>query len=201
MEIVNVFKSAALKYGSERRVLLLHGPVGSSKSTIARLLKRGPRAVQPLRGRGPLHLRVEERRRNGPVVPDARGAAQPRAERKPRRHRPLPERGTRHPERRFLRNRNHRRAVPVVPVHVSRPAGTPGRRLDQGHRSGGREAAGPLGAGPHRHRHVPAEGRKEPGLDRAHRRHQLPQDRRVRQRERSAGVQLRRRVQRRQPRA
>jgi serine protein kinase len=41
MEIVNVFKSAALKYGSERRVLLLHGPVGSSKSTIARLLKRG----------------------------------------------------------------------------------------------------------------------------------------------------------------
>ena len=27
--------------GSERRVLLLHGPVGSSKSTIARLLKQG----------------------------------------------------------------------------------------------------------------------------------------------------------------
>ena len=41
MELVNVFKSAALGYGSERRVLLLHGPVGSSKSTIARLLKRG----------------------------------------------------------------------------------------------------------------------------------------------------------------
>ena len=41
MEIVNIFMSAALKYGSERRVLLLHGPVGSSKSTIARLLKRG----------------------------------------------------------------------------------------------------------------------------------------------------------------
>ncbi|MFG0335262.1 MAG: serine protein kinase, partial [Maioricimonas sp. JB049] len=41
MELVNVFKSAALKYGTERRVLLLHGPVGSSKSTIARLLKRG----------------------------------------------------------------------------------------------------------------------------------------------------------------
>ena len=41
MEIVNVFRSAALKYGSERRVILLHGPVGSSKSTIARLLKRG----------------------------------------------------------------------------------------------------------------------------------------------------------------
>ncbi|WP_298864530.1 serine protein kinase, partial [uncultured Gimesia sp.] len=41
MELVNVFKSASLKYGSERRVLLLHGPVGSSKSTIARLLKQG----------------------------------------------------------------------------------------------------------------------------------------------------------------
>jgi len=41
MQLVNVFRSAALKYGAERRVLLLHGPVGSSKSTIARLLKRG----------------------------------------------------------------------------------------------------------------------------------------------------------------
>src|SRR4029079_6687248 len=41
MQLVNVFRSAALKYGSERRVLLLHGPVGSSKSTMARLLKRG----------------------------------------------------------------------------------------------------------------------------------------------------------------
>ena len=41
MSVVNVFKSAALKYGAERRVLLLHGPVGSSKSTIARLIKRG----------------------------------------------------------------------------------------------------------------------------------------------------------------
>ncbi len=40
-QLVSVFRSAALKYGSERRVLLLHGPVGSSKSTIARLLKRG----------------------------------------------------------------------------------------------------------------------------------------------------------------
>lgn len=40
-QLVSVFRSAALKYGSERRVLLLHGPVGSSKSTIARLLKKG----------------------------------------------------------------------------------------------------------------------------------------------------------------
>ncbi len=41
MRLVNVFKSAARFYGTERRVLLLHGPVGSSKSTIVRMLKRG----------------------------------------------------------------------------------------------------------------------------------------------------------------
>ncbi len=39
--LVNTFKSAAQGYGTEKRVLLLHGPVGSSKSTIARLIKRG----------------------------------------------------------------------------------------------------------------------------------------------------------------
>jgi serine protein kinase len=41
MALVNFFKSAASGYGTERRVLLLHGPVGSSKSTIMRLLKKG----------------------------------------------------------------------------------------------------------------------------------------------------------------
>ncbi len=41
MKLVNVFKSAARRYGTERRVILLHGPVGSSKSTIVRLLKKG----------------------------------------------------------------------------------------------------------------------------------------------------------------
>ncbi len=39
--LVNAFKSAAQGFGIERRVLLLHGPVGSSKSTIARMLKKG----------------------------------------------------------------------------------------------------------------------------------------------------------------
>ena len=38
---VNALKSAAKGYGIEKRVLLLHGPVGSSKSTIARMMKRG----------------------------------------------------------------------------------------------------------------------------------------------------------------
>jgi serine protein kinase len=41
MRLVNVFKSAANQYGTEKRIILLHGPVGSSKSTIVRLLKRG----------------------------------------------------------------------------------------------------------------------------------------------------------------
>ena len=41
MQLVDVFRSAAEGYGSDRRILLLHGPVGSSKSTIARLLKKG----------------------------------------------------------------------------------------------------------------------------------------------------------------
>lgn len=41
MKLVNFFKSAAMGYGTEKRVLLLHGPVGSAKSSIARLLKKG----------------------------------------------------------------------------------------------------------------------------------------------------------------
>ncbi|MEM8875863.1 MAG: serine protein kinase [Planctomycetota bacterium] len=41
MQLVDFLKSAAQGYGTERRILLLHGPVGSSKSTIARLLKKG----------------------------------------------------------------------------------------------------------------------------------------------------------------
>jgi serine protein kinase len=41
MRLMSVLKAAAEGYGPERRVILLHGPVGSSKSTIARLLKKG----------------------------------------------------------------------------------------------------------------------------------------------------------------
>src|SRR5207253_644917 len=105
MHLVNAFKSAAKGYGTERRVLLLHGPVGSSKSTIARLLKKG--------------LEPNDRRGQG-LPPDS------------------------------------------------------------------------LRARPHRHRHIPAQGRKEPGLDGADRRHQLPQDRGIRHRQRSTLLQLRR---------
>ncbi len=38
---VNVLAAASRGYGPERRIILLHGPVGSSKSTIVRLLKKG----------------------------------------------------------------------------------------------------------------------------------------------------------------
>jgi len=41
MKFVHVIKAAAFRYGPEKRILLLHGPVGSSKSTIVRLLKKG----------------------------------------------------------------------------------------------------------------------------------------------------------------
>lgn len=39
--LVKFIKGAAGGYGTEKRILLLHGPVGSSKSTICRRLKRG----------------------------------------------------------------------------------------------------------------------------------------------------------------
>jgi serine protein kinase len=39
--LVNTIKAAAFGLGPDRRIILLHGPVGSAKSTIVRLLKRG----------------------------------------------------------------------------------------------------------------------------------------------------------------
>jgi serine protein kinase len=41
MQLVAFIRSAAEGYGTDKRILLLHGPVGSSKSTIARLIKKG----------------------------------------------------------------------------------------------------------------------------------------------------------------
>jgi serine protein kinase len=41
MKFVHTIKAAAFRYGPEKRILLLHGPVGSSKSTIVRLIKKG----------------------------------------------------------------------------------------------------------------------------------------------------------------
>lgn len=39
--LVGTIRAGARHLGAERRIVLLHGPVGSAKSTIARLLKRG----------------------------------------------------------------------------------------------------------------------------------------------------------------
>jgi serine protein kinase len=47
--LVNALKSAAHGYGTERRIILLHGPVGSSKSTIVRLIKKGLEAYSRTR--------------------------------------------------------------------------------------------------------------------------------------------------------
>ena len=41
MRLMNVLKAAAKGYGTERRVILLHGPVGSAKSTLVRRIKKG----------------------------------------------------------------------------------------------------------------------------------------------------------------
>ena len=58
MRLVSVLQSAAQRYGTERRVILLHGPVGSSKSTIARLHQaRHGGVLAHARGRA-LHLRL-----------------------------------------------------------------------------------------------------------------------------------------------
>ncbi len=40
-QLVQVFRAGAQGLGPEKRVILLHGPVGSAKSTVVRLLKRG----------------------------------------------------------------------------------------------------------------------------------------------------------------
>ena len=98
------------------------------------------------------------------------------------------------------RGHHPRRPVPVLPADVQRAPGQVRRRLEPHARGGQGLPPDPVRAGPHRHRHLPAQGREEPGLDRADRRHQLPQDRRVRHRQRPARLQLRRRAEHRQPR-
>lgn len=42
--LVSILKAGAARLGQERRFILLHGPVGSSKSTIARILRSGLQA-------------------------------------------------------------------------------------------------------------------------------------------------------------
>jgi len=67
MHLVQIFKSAAHRYGTERRVLLLHGPVGSSKSTIVRLLKKGLEEYSKTR-EGRLYSYSWREEKNGEVL-------------------------------------------------------------------------------------------------------------------------------------
>ncbi len=201
MNLVNILKSAAHRYGTERRVLLLHGPVGSSKSTLARLLKKGLERYSKTdegalytygwREEGldgtdtfadcpmheePLHL-IPAEHRAGVIESLNAESATPR-----------------------LPDHDRGRPLPLLPPDVQRADGAVRGRLVARPRRHPRPPPDPLRAGPHRHRHLPAQGREEPGRHRADRRHQLPQDRRVRHRERPPRLQLRRRVQHRQPR-
>ena len=51
MKLVNVFKSAAQGYGTEKRVILLHGPVGSSQEHHRPPPQEGHRGVLARRPR------------------------------------------------------------------------------------------------------------------------------------------------------
>jgi serine protein kinase len=67
MKFVSLFKSAAKGYGTEKRVFLLHGPVGSAKSTIARLLKKGLEAYSMTK-EGALYSYGWKQEHNGQVT-------------------------------------------------------------------------------------------------------------------------------------
>ena len=183
-------------------MLLLHGPVGSSKSTIARLLKKGLERYSKTdegalftygwREEGldgtdtfadcpmheePLHLIPAEHRAGVLDVAQRRGRDADDFQ--------VTIEGDLCP---FCRQMFNER--------LEQYDGDWSRVLERRPRP----PPDPLRAGPHRHRHLPAQGREEPGRDRADRRHQLSQDRRVRHRQRPPRLQLRRRVQHRQPR-
>ena len=164
--------------------------------------EEGRRAVLGPAGRRALHLRLEagprrHRPRDRAVVPDARGPAAPHPAGEPGRRvrgdQPAP-----HAAR--LPHRQHGQPVPVLPEDLPGLPHPIRGELGEADPARHRQAAHPLREGPRRHRHLPAQGREEPGLDGAHRRPQLPQDRRVRLRLRPARLQLRRRAQHREPR-
>jgi serine protein kinase len=54
MKLMNVLRAAAQGYGAEKRVILLHGPVGSAKSTVCRMIKKGVEAYSKT-DQGPLY--------------------------------------------------------------------------------------------------------------------------------------------------
>ena len=189
MQLVQFFKSAARGYGTEKRVLLLHGPVGSAKSTIVRLLKKGLEAYSktdvgalysfawktedgllpcPM-NEDPLHLVPDELR------PQLRAMLNEGREIEDQ----VQIQGDLCPMCRFMfREEMKKRRGRLA--------------KDAGKRRG--FAFGFERARSRRHRHLPAQGREEPGFDRIDRRHQLSQNRRIRQRIGSKSFQFRRRI-------
>jgi hypothetical protein len=162
MKLVNMFKAAAKGYGPEKRVLILHGPVGSAKSTIARLLKKGLEAYSKIADGGALHLRLETQRagerphlrqRGGDSLPDARRTDAPDSLRNEGAHPANDQRpslgGPPHPR--------GGRSVPAVPLHVPRVDDVLSGRLAPGHEAPPRQTPRALRKGPRGHRHLPAE--------------------------------------------
>ncbi len=125
--------------------------------------EEGAGALLAARRRGLVHARLGRpgESRPGALVPDERRAAAPDS-------RPLPRGSSDAAQRRARSQRlsgpDQRRAVPLLPLRLQRTAEALRRRLDARDRRRARQAADPERERPHRHRHVPAEGRKEPGL-------------------------------------
>ncbi len=202
MSLVNILKSAAHRL-RDRAARPAPARAGRQLQEHDRPpAQEGAGALLAHRRRRHLHLPVARGDPRGDRdlgrLPDARGAAAPRPGRAPRRGPRRAQSARRSP----AATRSPSTATSARSAARCSTSGWPattatGRSVLERHP---RPPPDPLRAGPRRHRHVPAQGREEPGRDRADRRHQLPQDRRVRHRERPAGVQLRRRVQHRQPR-
>jgi serine protein kinase len=149
MRLMNVLKSAAQGYGTEKRVILLHGPVGSSKSTIARLLKQGLEEYsrQPEGALYSYHWELPK------DLAHLAGGSE------------------------FFECPMHDEPLRLIP-RAWRNEVTHKLAL-KGHAACARQEAHAQRAGSRRHRHLSAQRREEPGLHRAHRRYQLPQDCRV----------------------
>ena len=176
MKFVNLLRSAAQGFGTERRVILLHGPVGSSKSTIVRMLKKG--------------LERYSRTPEGALYTFS-GAFQGRRPRHGTGAQPdEPRPASAHPRRIASRvhSRSQRRLRQTLPLPRARGSG-PGESLllqlfheAIQRRLGGDDPracrnppAGAFRAGSCGYRHLPAQGREEPGQHGTDRRHQLPQ--------------------------
>ena len=173
--LVNSLKSAAKGYGIEKRVLLLHGPVGSSKSTIARLLKKGLERYSA-QDEGALYSL-------GWVDEDSGGVHWC----------PMNEEPLHLIPRRFRKEicadlnagrgeDDYRLKItgeldPFCRFYVRRAFEKVRWRLDQSDPRRAGAPRDPFGTRPSGNRHVSTQGRKEPGFDRTDRRHQLSQNR------------------------